>query len=157
MPRRREVPKREILPDPKYNDVLVAKFINNLMSGGKKSTAENIMYGAFDIIEDKSKEDPLKVFKRALDNAQRPQLRSVDLLLLPPTVPQAVSVELALDVVEHVDEQQIPSVRERYDVRPVVRLDDRIECPVPLQILVVVDADQCTLRIRLSAHRPIRP
>jgi len=70
MPRRREVPKREILPDPKYNDVLVAKFINNLMSGGKKSTAENIMYGAFDIIEDKSKEDPLKVFKRALDNAQ---------------------------------------------------------------------------------------
>ncbi len=70
MPRRREVPKREILPDPKYNDVLVAKFVNNLMSGGKKSTAERIMYNAFDIIEDKSKEDPLKVFKRALENAQ---------------------------------------------------------------------------------------
>ena len=70
MPRRREVPKREILPDPKYIDVLVAKFVNNLMSGVKKSTAERIMYNAFDIIEDKSKEDPLKVFKRALENAQ---------------------------------------------------------------------------------------
>ncbi len=70
MPRRREVPKRQILPDPKYNDVLVAKFINNLMHGGKKSTAETIVYNAFDVIHDKTRDDPLKVFKKALENAQ---------------------------------------------------------------------------------------
>ena len=52
MPRRREVPKRLVLPDPKNNDVLVAKFINNLMFGGKKSTAERIVYNAFDVIHD---------------------------------------------------------------------------------------------------------
>jgi small subunit ribosomal protein S7 len=70
MPRRREVPKRLILPDPKYNDVLVAKFINNLMFGGKKSTAERIVYSAFDVIHDKTRDDPVKVFKKALENAQ---------------------------------------------------------------------------------------
>ncbi len=70
MPRRREVPKRLVLPDPKYNDVLVAKFINNLMFGGKKSTAERIVYNAFDVIHDKTRDDPLKVFKKALENAQ---------------------------------------------------------------------------------------
>ena len=73
MPRRREVPKRQILPDPKYNDVLVAKFINNLMNDGKKSTAEHIVYGAFDVIHDKTRDDPLKVFKKALENVQ-PQI-----------------------------------------------------------------------------------
>ena len=73
MPRRREVPKRQILPDPKYNDVLVAKFINNLMSAGKRSTSERIVYGAFDIVHDKTRDDPLKVFKKALDNVQ-PQI-----------------------------------------------------------------------------------
>ena len=51
MPRRREVPKRVILPDPKFNDQLVAKFINNLMLDGKRSTAEKIVYGAFDLLE----------------------------------------------------------------------------------------------------------
>ena len=73
MPRRREVPKREVIPDPKYGDRQVAKFCNVLMYDGKKSTAEHIVYGAFDVIEDRLKEDPLKVFKRALDNV-RPRL-----------------------------------------------------------------------------------
>src|SRR5580658_9508676 len=68
MPRRREVQKRKILPDPKYGDRLVAKFMNDLMRKGKKSTAEQICYGAFTIVEEKAKEDPLKLFKKALDN-----------------------------------------------------------------------------------------
>jgi len=70
MPRRREIQKRRILPDPKYGDRLVAKFINDLMRKGKKSTAEQICYGAFSIMEDKTKEDPLKLFKKALDNVK---------------------------------------------------------------------------------------
>jgi small subunit ribosomal protein S7 len=70
MPRRREVPKRKITPDPKYRDKLVAKFTNSLMEGGKKSTAEGILYGAFDIIQSRFKEDPLEVFRKALDNVK---------------------------------------------------------------------------------------
>ncbi|NLE86598.1 MAG: 30S ribosomal protein S7 [Myxococcales bacterium] len=70
MPRRREVPKRKITPDPKYRDKLVAKFTNSLMLGGKKSTAEGILYGAFDIISSRFKEDPLEVFRKALDNVK---------------------------------------------------------------------------------------
>jgi small subunit ribosomal protein S7 len=70
MPRRREVEKRKILPDPKFQDRLVAKFINDLMRQGKKSTAEQICYGAFDQVESKLKDDPLKVFKKALDNVK---------------------------------------------------------------------------------------
>ena len=70
MPRRREVPKRKIIPDPKYNEVLVAKFINTLMSDGKRSTAERILYGAFDIVAEQRGEDPIKTFKRALENVQ---------------------------------------------------------------------------------------
>ena len=70
MPRRREVPKRIVLPDPKYHEVLVAKFVNTVMFDGKKSTAERIVYGALDIIEDKRQDDPIKVFKRALENVQ---------------------------------------------------------------------------------------
>jgi small subunit ribosomal protein S7 len=70
MPRRREVPKRRILPDPKHRDKLVAKFINGIMERGKKSTAERILYGAFDLIEQRLKDDPLKVFKKALDNVK---------------------------------------------------------------------------------------
>jgi small subunit ribosomal protein S7 len=70
MPRRREVPKRRILPDPKYKDKLVAKFINTIMIGGKKSTAERMMYGAFDIIRDRFKQDPIEVFRKALDNVK---------------------------------------------------------------------------------------
>jgi small subunit ribosomal protein S7 len=70
MPRRRDVPKRKITPDPKYKDKLVAKFTNSLMLGGKKSVAEGILYGAFDVIHQRFKEDPLEVFRRALDNVK---------------------------------------------------------------------------------------
>jgi small subunit ribosomal protein S7 len=70
MPRRREVEKRKILPDPKFQDRIVAKFVNNLMRKGKKSTGERIIYAAFDQVEQKLKDDPLKVFKKALDNVK---------------------------------------------------------------------------------------
>ena len=74
MPRRREVPKRKINKDPKYHDWLVAKFTNCLMYQGKKSIAEKIVYDAFDMIEGKMNEDPLKVFKRAIENVEiRPE------------------------------------------------------------------------------------
>lgn len=70
MPRRRDVPKKKLIPDPKFGDRLVAKFINGIMLSGKKSTAESILYGSFDIIEQRYKEDPLEVFKRALENVK---------------------------------------------------------------------------------------
>jgi small subunit ribosomal protein S7 len=70
MPRRREVKKREILPDPKYREVMVAKFIDVLMRKGKKSLAEGIFYDSLEILKDKSKDDPLKVFKQAMDNVK---------------------------------------------------------------------------------------
>ncbi len=68
MGRRREAEKRTINPDPKYNDLVVAKFINNLFLQGKKSLAERALYQALDIIAEKTKEEPLKVFKKAIDN-----------------------------------------------------------------------------------------
>ncbi len=70
MPRRREVSKREITPDPKYGSKMVARFINNLLRKGKKSPAERIFYGAFDIIADRTKEDPIKIFEKALEQAK---------------------------------------------------------------------------------------
>jgi small subunit ribosomal protein S7 len=70
MPRKGEVRRREILPDPKFHDRMVAKFINSMMGRGKKSTAERILYSAFDLITERAKEDPLGVFKRALDNVK---------------------------------------------------------------------------------------
>ncbi|OGP55440.1 MAG: 30S ribosomal protein S7 [Deltaproteobacteria bacterium RBG_13_52_11b] len=70
MPRKREVRKREILPDPKYSDALVAKFMNGLMRRGKKSLAERIFYGSLDIIRDRTNSDPLKTFKQAMDNVR---------------------------------------------------------------------------------------
>ena len=70
MPRRREVPKREILPDPKYSNIDVAKFINVLMTSGKKSVAERIIYCAFDQIAKRGGKDPLEVFNQALANAR---------------------------------------------------------------------------------------
>ena len=70
MPRRREVPKREILPDPKFGNVDVAKFVNVLMLSGKKSVAENIIYGAFEHIQTKSGKDPLEVFTAAISNCK---------------------------------------------------------------------------------------
>lgn len=68
MPRRREVPKREILPDPKYGNVDIAKFMNVIMLSGKKAVAERIVYGAFNEIEQKAKKDPLEVFNAAIAN-----------------------------------------------------------------------------------------
>jgi small subunit ribosomal protein S7 len=70
MPRRREVPKRKITPDPKFRDRMVAKFMNVIMIQGKKSTAESIIYGAFDVIQSRYKEDPLEVFRKALDSVK---------------------------------------------------------------------------------------
>ena len=70
MPRRGEVPKRKIIPDPKFKDRLVAKMTNTVMLGGEKAIAEGIVYGAFDIIQERFKEDPLEVFRRALDNVK---------------------------------------------------------------------------------------
>jgi small subunit ribosomal protein S7 len=70
MPRRREVPKRQILPDPKYGDRMVGRFVNALMKDGKKSTAERILYGAFEVIESKTRNDPLAMFRRALENVR---------------------------------------------------------------------------------------
>jgi len=70
MPRRREVPKRVILPDPKFEDLLVAKFVNNVMVDGKKSTAEQIVYGAFDLVSERTGNDPLEIFKTAMDNVR---------------------------------------------------------------------------------------
>ena len=70
MPRRRDVPKRKITPDPKFKDKLVAKFTNVIMSCGKKGTAERILHGAFDVISNRYKEDPLDVFRKALDNTK---------------------------------------------------------------------------------------
>ena len=70
MPRRREVPKREILPDPKFGNVDVAKFVNVLMLSGKKSVAENIIYGAFTQIQTKTGKDPLEVFAAAIGNCK---------------------------------------------------------------------------------------
>ncbi len=68
MPRRREVPKREILPDPKYHNVEIAKFVNVLMTRGKKSVAERIIYGALNQIEKKTGKDPVEVFTQAMTN-----------------------------------------------------------------------------------------
>lgn len=69
MARRREAEKREVLPDPKFRNILVARFINSILKKGKKSIAEQIFYSALDRIEEKTKEDPLKVFKKAVDNS----------------------------------------------------------------------------------------
>ena len=73
MSRRHRAEKREITPDPKYHNEVVTKFMNSVMYEGKKSVAENIVYGAFGIIETKTKQDPLAVFRSALDNVM-PQI-----------------------------------------------------------------------------------
>jgi len=70
MPRKREVKKREVLPDPKYHDTLTAKFINGIMRRGKKSLAEGIFYQALDIIKEKTHSDPAKVFTQAMNNVK---------------------------------------------------------------------------------------
>ncbi|MCC6984032.1 MAG: 30S ribosomal protein S7 [Bauldia sp.] len=73
MSRRHRAEQREINPDPKFGDLVVTKFMNSVMEQGKKSVAENIVYGAFDAIQSKSRQDPLAVFKTALDNVM-PQI-----------------------------------------------------------------------------------
>lgn len=70
MPRKREVQKRGILPDPIYGNKLVNKFVNVVMKDGKKSLAERILYGSFDLIKQKAKQDPLVVFEKAIDNVK---------------------------------------------------------------------------------------
>ena len=70
MPRRREIPKRELMPDALYQSPLVTKFINTIMSQGKRSTAQRILYQSFDLIKERSGDDPLKVFKKAVDNVK---------------------------------------------------------------------------------------
>ena len=70
MPRRREVPKRNILPDPKFGNQEVAKFVNVIMNSGKKAVAERIVYGAFEQIEKKSGKDPVEVFNAAMANVR---------------------------------------------------------------------------------------
>jgi small subunit ribosomal protein S7 len=68
MPRRRVAAKREVLPDPKFGSVSLAKFMNHVMVSGKKSVAERIVYGALDLVRERSKRDPVEVFTEALDN-----------------------------------------------------------------------------------------
>jgi small subunit ribosomal protein S7 len=70
MPRRRDVPERPVISDPKFDSKLVTKFINCVMRDGKKSTAESLLYNAFDIMQEKSKEFPLKLFEKAVDNVR---------------------------------------------------------------------------------------
>lgn len=70
MPRRRKISKRELLPDPKYNSSLVTKFINNLMRKGKRSIAESILYNAIDYIEERTGQEGLEVFQKAVDNVK---------------------------------------------------------------------------------------
>ena len=68
MPRRGNVPKREVLPDPMYNSVLVTKLVNSVMLDGKKGVAQKIVYGAFDIVAEKTGKDALEMFQEAMDN-----------------------------------------------------------------------------------------
>lgn len=70
MSRRRDIPKREVIPDPKYRDVLVAKFVNRLMLDGKKSVAQNLFYQALEIVGERSKEEPFGIFKKAVENVK---------------------------------------------------------------------------------------
>lgn len=70
MARKGKAPKREIIPDPRFGDLVVTKLMGKLMQDGKKSAAERVVYGAFDIIKEKTKDDPLTIFKKALDNVK---------------------------------------------------------------------------------------
>ena len=75
MSRRRKAIKREIFPDPRYGDLLLSKFISSLMYDGRKSVAEKLLYGALDVIEEKTKNKPIEVFKEAIEKVQ-PQIET---------------------------------------------------------------------------------
>jgi small subunit ribosomal protein S7 len=101
MPRRKRAEKREIKPDPKYKDYEVAKFVNKIMWDGKKSLAYKIFYTAMDIIKEKTKEDPLSVFKKALNNVKprlevRPRRVGGATYQIPMEVPPHRSLSLAI-------------------------------------------------------------
>ena len=101
MPRRRLVKRREITPDPKYNDVIVAKLINNVMKKGKKSLAEKIVYSAFDLISKKLNADGVVIFKQALENVKpvlevKPRRVGGATYQVPVEVPQHRRVSLAI-------------------------------------------------------------
>ena len=68
MSRKRKAEQRDVLPDPKFQDIVITKFVNTIMIGGKKAVAEKIFYGALDLVQEKTGEEPLKVFKKALSN-----------------------------------------------------------------------------------------
>ncbi len=70
MPRKGNIPRRDVTPDAKYNDIVVARLVRTIMRDGKKSIAESIVYSAFDLVKTRSKDDPLKVFKKAVDNVR---------------------------------------------------------------------------------------
>ena len=70
MSRRRSIPPREAEPDPRYRDKLIGKFVNSVMRKGKKSTAERVCYGAFEVIRERTNDDPLKVFRTAMENVK---------------------------------------------------------------------------------------
>jgi small subunit ribosomal protein S7 len=70
MPRRREIPKREVLPDPLFNSQLVTKFVNVVMRDGKKTVAEKILYQALEMVRERTQDDPMKVFKKAVENVK---------------------------------------------------------------------------------------
>ena len=70
MPRKAHIVKREIVPDPMYQSTLISKFVNCMMYGGKKSTAQGILYNAMDVIQKKTNDDPLKLFKKAIENVK---------------------------------------------------------------------------------------
>jgi small subunit ribosomal protein S7 len=101
VPRRRLVKRREITPDPKYNDVIVAKLINNVMKKGKKSLAEKIVYSAFDLISKKLNADGVVIFKQALENVKpvlevKPRRVGGATYQVPVEVPQHRRVSLAI-------------------------------------------------------------
>ncbi|MCM8772390.1 MAG: 30S ribosomal protein S7 [Candidatus Omnitrophica bacterium] len=124
MPRRKRAEKREIKPDPRYNDYEVAKFVNKLMWDGKKSLAYKIFYTAMDIIKEKTKEDPLVVFKRALNNVKpklevRPRRVGGATYQIPMEVPPHRSLSLAIRWI-------VESARARKGKPMALRLVDEI-------------------------------
>ena len=118
MPRRREVPKRRIIPDPKFKDKLISKFTNTLMYGGKKAAAKGILYGALDIIGERFKEDPLEVFRKALDNV-KPKLEVKSRRVGGATyqVPVEVRPERRVALGDALDCQLLPRPRRKDDAR----------------------------------------